>query len=265
MLIGAVGWREAYLWIGAACLLTMLPLALLLRAPRPTAGAAPARAAQDTGVPVQPQAPAAPAAHAGELALGMPARSLLALLCVAGVACCVAMTMPQVHIVAYCVDLGYGPARGAEMMSLMFGFGIVSRLIYGVICDRIGGLRTLLLSSSLQAVALALFIPYDSLVSLYVVSILFGLFQGGIVPSYAIVVREYFSPALAGVRVGMVLTSTLIGMAFGGWLTGVIFDLTGSYDAAFFNGIVWNLANIAIVLWLLRRARTMGLLRPALG
>jgi MFS family permease len=270
MLIGAVGWREAYLWIGVGCLITMLPLALLLRAPRPTAGATaiatPAAAAQvlaGTGSAARASAPAAPLADAGEQALGMPARSLLALLCVAGVACCVAMTMPQVHIVAYCVDLGYGPARGAEMMSLMFGFGIVSRLIYGVICDRIGGLRTLLLSSSLQAVALALFIPYDSLVSLYVVSILFGLFQGGIVPSYAIVVREYFAPALAGVRVGMVLTSTLIGMAFGGWLTGVIFDLTGSYDAAFFNGIVWNLANIAIVLWLLRRARRMGLLRPA--
>ena len=106
--------------------------------------------------------------------------------------------MPQVHLVAYCGDLGYGAARGAQMLSLMLACGIVSRLAFGYISDRIGGLRTLLLGSGLQGVALLLFLPFDGLVSLYVISALFGLFQGGIVPSYAIIVREYFSPTRGG-------------------------------------------------------------------
>jgi MFS family permease len=180
---------------------------------------------------------------------------LLGVLGVAGVACCVAMSMPQVHIVAYCGDLGYGAQRGAEMLALMLGAGIVSRLISGWICDRIGGLRTLLLGSVLQGTALALFVPFNGLVSLYVVSALFGLFQGGLVPSYAIIVREYFAPSEAGWRVGVVIMATLFGMALGGWLSGVIFDLTGSYRAAFLNGIGWNLLNMALAFWLVRRSR----------
>jgi MFS family permease len=162
----------------------------------------------------------------------LPLGLLQVLLIVAGISCCVAMSMPQVHIVAYCGDLGYGAARGAEMLSLMLGFGIVSRLVSGLIADRIGGVNTLLLGSVLQMVALALYVPFDGLMSLYVISALFGLFQGGIVPSYALIVRQYFPPSEAGARVGMVLTATLVGMAFGGWLSGVIFDMTGSYQAA---------------------------------
>src|SRR5205085_2017487 len=118
--------------------------------------------------------------------LGLTPLQAQTLLCIAGVACCVAMSMPQVHIVAYCADLGYGTARGAQMLSLMLGCGIVSRLVSGAICDRIGGLRTLLLGSVLQGLALLLFLPFDGLVPLYIISALFGLFQGGIVPSYAI-------------------------------------------------------------------------------
>jgi MFS family permease len=155
--------------------------------------------------------------------------------------------------VAYCGDLGYGPARGAEMLSLMLGFGIVSRLASGWITDHIGGLRTLLLGSSLQALALVLFLPFDGLVSLYVISALFGLFQGGIVPSYAIIVREYFPPNEAGARTGTVIMATVFGMALGGWMSGAIFDVTGSYQAAFVNGILWNLVNISIAAFLLQR------------
>ena len=136
----------------------------------------------------------------------------------------------------------------------MLGFGVLSRLSFGFIADRLGGLRTLLLASSLQAVAIALFLPFDTLVSLYVVSALFGVFQGGLVPQYAIVVREYFAPGEAGARVGTVLMATLLGMALGGWTSGAIFDLTGSYRAAFVNGFAWNLVNIAIIGWLLMRA-----------
>jgi MFS family permease len=252
------GWRNTYIGIGIFCLATMLPLALMLRAPRPQATALPVTESEAAKAAAQPSG----IGHSAERPLGMTPRALLTLLCIAGVACCVAMSMPQVHIVAYCADLGYGPARGAEMLSLMLGFGIVSRLISGMICDRIGGLRTLLLGSVMQTIALILFLPFDSLASLYVISILFGLFQGGIVPSYAIVVREYFSPALASTWVGLVITATMVGMALGGWLSGVIFDLTGSYDAAFVNGIAWNLVNAAIVLWLLKRAGGAGLLRP---
>jgi MFS family permease len=163
------------------------------------------------------------------------------------------MAMPQVHIVAYCGDLGYGIARGAEMLSLMLGFGLVSRIGSGFVADRIGGAATLLLGSALQGVALFLYLFFDGLVSLFVISALFGLFQGGIVPMYAILVRDYFPPREAGTRLGIVLMATLIGMALGGWMSGAIFDLTGSYRAAFLNGLVWNLVNVSIVLWLIMR------------
>jgi MFS family permease len=168
------------------------------------------------------------------------------------------MAMPQVHIVAYCGDLGYGVARGAEMLSLMMGFGIVSRIASGFIADRIGALATLLLGSAAQGLALLLYALFDGLTSLYVISALFGLFQGGIVPSYAFIVREYFPPSEVGTRLGVVLMMTLFGMAFGGWMSGAIFDYSGSYQAAFVNGLGWNLLNFAIAAWLATRRR-----RPA--
>jgi MFS family permease len=198
-----------------------------------------------------------------ERPLGLSPNALMILLAVAGVGCCVAMSMPQVHIVAYCGDLGYGAARGAEMLSLMLGFGIVSRLASGWISDHIGGLRTLLLGTTLQGIALLLFLPFDGLVSLYIVSALFGLFQGGIVPSYALIVREHFNPGEAATRLGVILMATLFGMALGGWISGAIFDLTGSYRAAFINGLAFNLLNLSIALWLLRRALRQRSLVPA--
>ena len=237
----SVGWRQTYIGVGVFCVVAMLPLALALRR-RPPA--------------FVPMAAVAGAAHASARPLGFSPGTLQAILCVAGVACCVAMSMPQVHIVAYCGDLGFPAARGAEMLSVMLGFGIVSRLASGWICDRIGGLSTLLLGSMLQMIALALFLPFDGLDSLYVVSALFGLFQGGIVPSYAIIVREHFTPQEAGARVGTVLMATLFGMALGGWMSGAVFDLTGSYRAAFLNGMGWNLLNVAIVAGLLYHSRS---------
>jgi MFS family permease len=243
--IQSAGWRQTYFGIAVFCVATMLPLALFLRRPPPV-------------IELELSGPRA-ASPVATHALGLSSGALQTLLIVAGLSCCVAMSMPQVHLVAYCADLGYGPARGAEMLSLMLACGIVSRLTFGFICDRIGGLRTLLLGSSLQGLALLLFLPFKGLVSLYVISALFGLFQGGIVPSYAIIVREYFPSREAGARVGAVITATLFGMALGGWMSGVIFDLTGSYKAAFVNGIVFNLVNVSIALFLLRRAMA----RPA--
>ncbi len=235
--IATDGWRATHIGVGLFCAAVMLPLSMALRRHAPLQHA--------TSVPVG-------SAHG---ALGLSPNTLQVLLCVAGVACCVAMSMPQVHIVAYCGDLGYGVARGAEMLSLMLAFGIVSRVATGFIADRIGGLRTLLLGSVLQGVALLFYLLFDGLISLYVISAMFGLFQGGIVPSYAIIVREYFLPQEASTRVGLVLMATLFGMALGGWMSGFIFDLTGSYQAAFANGLAWSLLNVAIVLWLLLRPR----------
>ncbi len=140
----------------------------------------------------------------------------------------------------------------------MLAFGIISRVASGFVADRIGGLATLLLGSTLQGLALVLFLTSDALTPLYVFSILFGLFQGGIVPSYAIIVREYFAPGEAGTRVGIALMATLLGMAFGGWISGVIYDITRSYQAAFVNGILWNLVNLAIVGWLLMRRERLA-------
>ena len=257
--VQSVGWRQTYMGIGVFCGVSMLLLGLLLRRRPPV-----------SGLPIESPAQSLASRQSGhqseracERPLGLPPAVLQGLLSVAGLSCCVAMSMPQVHIVAYCGDLGFGAARGAEMLSLMLGMGIISRLASGWISDYIGGLRTLLLGSALQGIALLLFLPFDGLVPLYLLSGMFGLFQGGIVPSYALIVREYFTPGEAGARVGTVLMATLFGMALGGWMSGKIFDLTGSYRAAFFNGIAFNLLNISIVLFLLYRVRRVQLMAGA--
>src|SRR5262245_6962195 len=233
------GWRATLVGVGLVVTVTMLPLILALRRPSPVGHGS---VATTDGV----ADPARPRVSPGRLQ---------ALLMVAGLACCVAMSMPQVHIVAYASDLGHGVAHGAEMLSVMLGMGVVSRLASGWIADRVGGVPTLMLGSALQCLTLTLYLPFDGLVSLYVVSALFGLSQGGIVPSYAVIVREYFAPREAGVRIGGVVMATIIGMALGGWLSGGIFDLTGSYRLAFVNGIAWNLLNLGIALWLLGQPR----------
>ncbi|HEX4781412.1 MAG TPA: MFS transporter [Usitatibacter sp.] len=246
--VATVGWRQTYQGMGMIAGIIILLFSFAMRTRAPVAG---------------PAANATRAVPDGARPFGLAPNSAQVLLCMAGVACCVAMSMPQVHIVAYCGDLGYGPARGAQMLSLMLACGIVSRLASGWICDHIGGLRTLLLGSMLQGVALLLFLPFNGLVSLYVISGLFGLFQGGIVPSYAIIVREHFAPKETGARVGAVIMCTMLGMALGGWMSGKVFDLTGSYRAAFLNGIAWNALNLTIAFFLLQRTRRTPRLAPA--
>ena len=242
------GWRATYVGIGIICIAAMIPLLLLLRRRFPSDN--------------HSQAPGAVSrARVQPISLTPPV--LQALLVVAGVACCVAMSMPQVHIVAYCMDLGYGVTRGAEMLSLMLAAGIVSRLGSGFLADRIGGIRTLLIGSVLQGISLLFYIPFDGLASLYAVSFIFGLSQGGIVPCYAIIVREYMPAAEAGKRVGVVVMATVVGMALGGWMSGWIYDLTGSYAAAFLNGIAWNLLNVSVMLFLLWRSRGDVMRKPS--
>ena len=232
------GWRTTYVVIAVVCVVTMVPLVLLLRRPAPVHGHA---AGSTRGIkPIQ-----------------LSPATLQTLLAIAGLACCCAMSMPQVHLVAYCMDLGYGMARGAEMLSISLAAGVVSRLASGALADHIGGIKTQLLGSALQCLSLFLFIPFDGLVSLYIVSLVFGLSQGGIVPAYAMIVREYMAPAEAGRRVGVVMMATTFGMALGGWMSGWIYDLTGSYTAAFLNGVAWNMLNLAVMLVIF--ARTGGL------
>jgi MFS family permease len=232
------GWRNSYIFIGIVSVVLMLPLSLLLR-PRASLEERPAPASltrEPNGTPV-----------------------LQGLLIFAGLACCVAMSMPQVHIIAYCADLGYGTARGAEMLSLMLGFGVISRFASGYLADKIGGVGTLIIGSLLQCLALLFYIPFDGLVSLYIVSAFFGLSQGGIVPSYALIIRDNFPARQAGFRISLVLTATVLGMALGGWLSGEIYDLTGSYTWAFLHGIAWNLANMSVAFWLVFRNRAPSL------
>ena len=238
--IATEGWRTTYMGIGLFCACSMGLLALLMRQAPPSAEAASGPSSVD---------------NQRDRPFDLPPNIATAALCVAGLSCCVAMAMPQVHIVAYCTDLGFGAAQGAQMLSIMLACGIISRLVSGALSDRIGGIRTLVLGSALQCSALLLFLPFDGLVPLYIVSAMFGLFQGGIVPSYTLVVRENFSPTQIGVRVGTVIMFTMLGMALGGWISGKVFDLTGSYHAAFLNGIGWNLLNLVIAVTLLRRLR----------
>ena len=239
------GWRDVYWILALSTVFIMIPLSFLLakKISEETARISDAASSDKRqNVSISPKA-------------------LTILLSIAGIGCCVAMSMPQVHIVAFCIDLGFGPAVGAEMLSLMLIGGIISRLINGLIADKLGGVYTLLIGSTLQCIALFLYLPFDGLVSLYIVSLVFGLSQGGIVPSYAIIIREYLPGADAGTRVGFVMMCTIMGMAIGGWMSGWIYDLTGSYAAAFWNGIVWNFLNIAIVLFLITRNRKSKIMR----
>ena len=236
--VQSIGWRHTHIAIGIFCAVSMSMLLLVLRAIIGSGGA------RDHANAPPPQ-----------VDLNLSTNTLTVLLSIASISCCVAMAMPQVHIVAYCGDLGYGVAHGAEMLSIMMGFGIISRIVSGFLADRIGGLRTLLIGSVAQGFALLFYLFFDSLTSLYLISAMFGLFQGGIVPSYAIIVREAMPAREAATRVGTVIFASVIGMSFGGWVSGVIFDATGSYAAAFLNGLAWNALNIAIMVALLIRAR----------
>jgi MFS family permease len=234
----SVGWRATHVAIGIFCAVAMTIVLLVLRAQI-------GRAARRSHANAPPP----------RVDLRLSTNTLTAVLAIASIACCVAMAMPQVHIVAYCGDLGYGMARGAEMLSLMMACGVISRIGSGFLADKIGGIRTLLIGSVAQGFALFFYLFFDSLTSLYIISAMFGLFQGGIVPSYAIIVREAMPANEAATRVGIVILASVFGMSFGGWVSGVIFDATGSYAAAFLNGLAWNALNITIVVSLLIRAR----------
>jgi MFS family permease len=246
-------WRDVHMIIGAG-LLTIMPLSLLLRRRVP--------------IYLLDEADRYSAQNAKDV--GIPPFAIKLILAIAGISCCIAMAMPQIHIVALCLDLGLTLSQGNEMLLIILIGAIVSRILSGAIIDKVGAVRILLIGSMLQMLALCLYIPFDGLASLYVVSLIFGLAQGGILPSYPLIVREYLPARSAGAAIGFVSTSTQFGMAFGGWLSGWIFDQTGSYFIAFINGIGWNLINITLIsLFLLRISNRsiqqdahLGILRP---
>jgi len=243
MILAAVleeqGWRAVYMVLAVLVVVLDGPLALCLR----------------RRLPMDARVRADRMADERARAAGLSPRAIMWLLSLAGVACCVAMAMPQVHMVSLCVDRGYGAATGGQILAVMLVAGAASRIFFGLVADRLGGARTILISSGLQGLALLLYLPAGGLVSLYVVSLIFGLSQGGIVPSYALVVREYMPSAEAGRRVGFVMMSTILGMALGGWMSGWIYDLTGDYRLAFINGIAWNVLNLGIIALLILRGR----------
>ena len=240
--IESEGWRTAYLLLASACFVIIIPLAIILNKNKAvTKNSVDEIVNLETGPTVF-----------------LNLNSMTILLCIASICCCVAMSMPQVHIVSYCVDLGFGSLLGGQMLALMLIGGVLSRLFFGFVADSLGGLKTVLIGSALQCFALFLYLPFDGLVSLFTVSFIFGLSQGGIVPSYAVIVREFMPGSVAGSKIGLIIMATIIGMAFGGFLSGEIYDLTGSYQAAFINGILWNLINFIIIgflyyLWTVRQ------------
>ena len=239
-LIETVGWRESYRIYAGVALVTLVPLSFLLR----------------------PRAPAAPVHDTSRVKLaGGVGNGVLAWLCLAIVGCCVAMAMPIVHVVAHATDLGYSLARAAEVLAVLLGCAFVSRIAWGVVGDRIGGLRVLFLCSAFQAAVLGMYLFVDGLVGLYVISGLFGLAFGGIIPSYALIVSEYFPSASIGWRIATVYLFGAIGMAIGGWLGGFVYDVSGAYRDAFAIGLMFNVANLVVVIGLWFRETPS--LRPA--
>jgi MFS family permease len=188
---------------------------------------------------------------------------VLTLLSLAIVGCCVAMAMPVVHLIAYCSDLGFSSSTGAKMLSLLLFCSAMSRLFFGLISDRIGGLKTILFGSAAQAMALSLFTLVGTETSLYIVSGLFGLVFGGIVPAYALAVRELFPARDTGWRMGVVFLFGTGGMALGGFLGGWIYDVAAHYHIAFLVGVAFNVVNlVAIVTTLWLKGPRTGQLAP---
>jgi MFS family permease len=237
--LNEIGWRDTFVTLGVFCLATMLPLIVLLRQRAPS--------------PSNIAGGAVALGEAGATSFGFRPAQLHVVLFIAGMMCCLGMSVPQIHLIAYTRDLGYGATRGANMLSLMLVASLSSRVIFGWSADRIGGLTNLLIGSTLQAASLVLYAFVSSLGALYAVSALFGFVQSGIVPCYAMIVREYFPAREAASRLAPISVANFIGMSVGAWMAGKIFDMTGSYRDAFLNGALWNAVNIAIVAWLLLR------------
>lgn len=242
----AVGWRQTSLWYGIFALATMLPLCLVLRQRPPPVSSAPTSSANgDTSLAAGRQAVLQASPRAMQISLSF-----------AAVGCCVAMALPLAHAASHVSDIGYSPARGAEILSLMLASAAVSCFVgVGFLGGRYGGLRAIFIFSAAQALFLGVLAFVDSLTAIYVTAVLFGLGYGGILPCYPVIVREHLPTREAGRRTGMVILCAGGGMAIGAWLGGAVFDVMGSYQLAFLIGVVFNIGNLAIIGALILRTR----------
>ena len=240
----AFGWQAVMLVYGVFALAIILPMTLFLKDP--------------------PKPAPLPTRHAGARAgarprvAGMHPNAAQALICLAGFCCCIPMSIPSAHIVAFCGDLGIKATHGAAMLSLMLGCAFLSRQAWGSLADRIGGLRTVMAGSACQAVAIALFLLTQDEAGLFFVSAAFGLGFAGIIPSYSVAVRDLFPASQASWRMPLTLFTAMSGMAFGSWFAGALYDHFGYYAPAFGIAVIFNLLNLAIVGFLVWRTGGTG-------
>jgi MFS family permease len=236
--IAYYGWQLTMLAYSAVVLAVILPLTLLCLRPSPETHAAHAL----TGEP-----------HKGAPVLGMSPNLVLALICIASFFCCIPMAVPNGHLVAFCTDLGIAPAHGAAMLSVLLACAFLSRQFWGMLADRVGGLRAVMAGSACQAVAIGAFLLTQNEIGLFAVSAAFGLGFSGIVPSYVVAIRELFPSSEASWRVPTFFFIAMSGMAFGSWLAGALYDQFGFYAPAFAVGVVFNIANLVVVGFLVAR------------
>jgi MFS family permease len=244
--VAAVGWQNTMLGYGVVAAAVILPLAIIfLRAP-----------------------PEAPRTHLGGFenpregpVLGWPRNLVFGMICAASFLCCMPMSLPQSHLVAFCSDLGIAPAHGAAMLSVVLGCGFLSRQLWGWLSDRHGGANTLVVCSALQATALTAFLLTQDEVGLFSISVLFGIGFAGLVPAYVLMIRQLYPVREASWRVPTMLLFSGCGMAAGAWMGGALYDMFGYYAPAFIAAIIANLCNLAIVLLLLLRQKEQ--LRPS--
>jgi MFS family permease len=240
--VGTLGWRRTMLLYAALVVGTIVPMAaLFFRTPPASSSPGVESARADAGGPV----------------LGLPPNLVLGLLALAIFCCCVTMAMPLSHMVAFCSDIGIGPAHGAAMLSTQLAIGFVAQQMWGWLADRLGGLRTILCASASMAVAMIGFLVTQNEVGLFSVSAIFGLAFGGLIPGYILTVRALFPAEEANWRIPIVMFPGALGMAAGGWLAGIMYDEFGFYAPAFAAGIGFNLLNVAVIAPLVLRERDL--------
>ena len=238
--IARFGWRQTMLWYALAEIILIVPLsAIYFRAPPEV---------------IHPPAPAVAGSGPARV-LGWPPNAVFAAMCAAAVLCCMPMAMPQGHLIAFCTDLGISRSMSALMLSVLLGTAFLSRQVWGVISDRIGGLATILIGSAWQAVSMTAFLLTQSEAGLLLVSAAFGLGFSGIIPAYVLAARELFPASQAYWRIPTILLFTGLGMSSGGWIAGLLYDHLGYYAPAFVLGIGANILNLLMISLLVARQR----------
>ena len=235
--IARFGWQPTMLAYAAVVLLVIPPFLLLLK---------PSPASLASGG-------AMGAAQRARTVLGLTPNVAQVLICAAAFCCCVPMSVPSSHLVAFCSDIGIAPTHGAAMLSVLLGSAFVSRQFWGMLADRIGGLRTVLAGSACQALAIAAFLLTQDERGLFVIAAAFGLGFSGIIPAYSVAIRDLFPSSEASWRIPAVLFTGMSGMAVGSWFSGVLYDHFGYYAPAFATGVLFNVFNLAIVGFLVAR------------